>query len=106
MYLVLMLNSDLEKIRCKSDFEKLCKAPDNDKEFSHWLDNLANEKSLECVGVVTRGYINNIPVKGYKINFNNLKKRLKKNIYYGQCYKYFSNNKEKEGFELDFDFFK
>lgn len=72
---------------CKKDYERLLNAPENNKEFNKWINELILEGSLEHSGKMERADGKN--VETYIINPTALLNRLRKNMYYNQAYVFF-----------------
>ena len=92
-YIILLLNSQHMKSflatkigACKKDFEKILDAPENNKEFNDWINELIQEGSLEHNGRLQKG---NTMVRGYLVNEKALLQRFKDNGLFEPAKKYF-----------------
>jgi hypothetical protein len=74
---------------CKKDYERLLNAPENNKEFGKWVNDLISEGSLEHSGIMERS--DGKRVETYIVNPKFLLERLRNNIYYNPAYVFFDS---------------
>lgn len=72
---------------CKKDYERLLNAPENNKEFNKWINELIQEGSLEHSGRIERP--DGKKVETYIVISSILLERLRKNTYYNPAYVFF-----------------
>lgn len=79
---------------CKKDFERLVGSPENNKEFTIWINYLIECGVLEPVGKITKGSRNNVVADGYIVLASKLQSYAKSHLseIYDQFDKFFSRD--------------
>ena len=78
-----------KKMGCKKDFERLVEAPEKDKSFSEWFDNLLEEGIIYPSGEIEVG--RGQKVQGYRADKDLMLEKLRKNNRYHLVYKFFDD---------------
>lgn len=95
IYLIKLYQSDYIKgffrIRtaCIKDFERICLAPENDKSFRIWINDMKSIGIIECIGKNSNKYGRN--VDGFVVNRELILKRLRELEVYSDLVDFFSS---------------
>lgn len=76
-----------DKSGCSKDFERICKAPENNKEFLDWIQELKNRKILEFDERIDLNKVKE--PKKYFVNDRKLLDKLKDNSHYNEAFQFF-----------------
>lgn len=77
------------KTACIKDFERICFAPENDKSFRIWINEMKEIGIIECVGKNSNKYGRN--VDGFVVNRDLILKRLRNLDAYKNLVKFFDS---------------
>lgn len=89
---------------CKRDFERVVCAPQKNKEFTLWFQELVDEGCFESVGTVRRRMRTSVVYEGFVVNRRKITKRLSRNTYFPLAQRVFKRSwfiEALQGFERD-----